>query len=1205
MNHKSHSDKPIKSLSNPMRKGTIFVSLIVAGVSSPAQAYDAPASQRANYNFNANWRLNVGDVADAQTASFNDAAWQNLTLPYAWNEDDAFKLGIDKLRTGIAWYRKSFKLPANSTEKKVYIEFEGIRHGGEFFLNGESIGRSENGVMAFGFDITDKVKPAPAVNVLAAKIDSAWNYKEVATGSGFQWSDRNFYANYGGINKNVKLHITDKLHQTLPLYSNLGTTGTYVYAQNYDIAGKSATVTAEAQVKNEHTQPRTFSYEVVVEDMAGKVVKTINGPQTTLSAGQTQTVKASARIEGLNFWSWGYGYLYNVYTILKVNNQPVDVVKTRTGFRKLEFGNGMVKLNDRVVHLKGYAQRTTNEWPALGINIPAWVSDLSNRLMVESNGNLVRWMHVTPSKQDVESCDRVGLMQALPAGDSERDVTGRRWELRVLLMRDATIYNRNNPSVVMYEGGNTGISEEHMQELKEIRDLYDPNGGRASGSREMLDSKIAEWGGEMLYINKSASIPFWATEYSRDEGMRKYWDDFSPPFHKNGDGPPYKNAPAPSYNHNQDSHAIENVRRWYDYWRERPGTGLRVNAGGTNIIFSDSNTHYRGESNYRTSGEVDSMRLPKDGFFAHKVMWDGWVDTEKPAAHILGHWDYTPEVKKPVYVVSSAEKVELFVNGQSKGFGEQKYRFLYTFPDVQWQSGQVRAVGYDANGKQICEDTRKTSGAPAAIRLTPRTSPNGLRADGADLALVDVEVVDAQGNRCPTALNLIDFALTGPAQWRGGIAQGPDNYILSKSLPVEGGINRVALRSQLQSGKISLTATAKGLKSASIELTSKAVSIKDGLSSFFPDAELPSYLDRGPTPRGASFQMLRQPIKIVGVKAGANLERAAQSFDDNERTSWSNDDDRAKGWIEYQLERPAKVSEITLKMGGWRNKSYPIRIKIDGTEVWSGDTPQSLGYITIPFEPTTGKTLSIELTGSTVQRDAFGAIVELENEANADTIGGGKAAKGSLNIVEVEIYEPIPGVQSPTPRITTSAPAVSAATSPASNTISTQPQPAVTKPLASTPGGAKGTTAERSVVLRTANASSRYATAVPNGGLNTRGTTITNSQIFVLVDLNGGTLTNNDEVHIKWAPPGAKPTFWQEGGSGIGRKGGNPDARCVFKVKLKEKVTANNSLKVVLQTASGKFVSVPSAGAALATVDKEDQATPFEILDNPTAIVTK
>ena len=83
-------------------------------------------------------------------------------------------------------------------------------------------------------------------------------------------------------------------------------------------------------------------------------------------------------------------------------------------------------------------------------------------------------------------------------------------------------------------------------------------------------------------------------EYSRDEGLRKYWDEFTPPFHKSGAGPLYKGQDASDYNRNQDSHAIEDIIRWFDYWHERPGTGKRVSSGGVNIVFSDTNTHYRG-----------------------------------------------------------------------------------------------------------------------------------------------------------------------------------------------------------------------------------------------------------------------------------------------------------------------------------------------------------------------------------------------------------------------------------------------------------------------------------------------------------------------------------------------------------------------------------------------------------------------------------
>src|SRR5712692_4152342 len=469
-----------------VRRLMILAYAVFLSASAVAVAAVPPQSPRVKYNFNSGWRVFVGDPAGAEAPGFDDAKWKNVTTPYAWNEDDAFRKDIKDLSTGIAWYRKHFELPAHSANKNVFLEFEGIRHGGEFYLNGKLIGRHENGVMAFGFNITDLVKPAPQENVLAVRIDNSWDYHEKATGSAYQWNDRHFYANYGGINKNVFLHVTDRLYQTLPLYSNLGTTGVYVYAQDFDIRDKSAQITVESQVKNDYAAAKTLTYQIAIEDLNGKTIKTIDGGQYTLGPGETKTISASARVKSLNFWSWGYGYLYNVYAILRVDGQTVDRVTTRTGFRKTEFSGGMVKLNDRVIQLKGYAQRTTNEWPALGSAVPAWVSDFSNRLMVQSNANLVRWMHVTPWKQDVESCDRLGLMESLPAGDSEKDVDGRRWEQRLELMRDATIYNRNNPSVIFYESGNKGVSEAHMRQMKALRDEYDPHGGRAAGSREML-----------------------------------------------------------------------------------------------------------------------------------------------------------------------------------------------------------------------------------------------------------------------------------------------------------------------------------------------------------------------------------------------------------------------------------------------------------------------------------------------------------------------------------------------------------------------------------------------------------------------------------------------------------------------------------------------------------------------------------------------
>ena len=970
-------------------------------------AINIQASERKKYNFNSEWKLRIGDFPKAKDTKFDDSKWKQVTLPHAFNEDEAFKLSIEQLTDTVVWYRKSFQIPELKSNQKVFVEFEGVRQRGDFYLNGHYLGRHENGVMAVGFDLTPHIKEGE--NVIAVRTDNDWMYREEGTNSKFQWNDRNFNANYGGIPKNVFLYVTDNVYQTLPLYSNLKTTGVYVYAQDFDIQGRKATIHAESEVRNDSKATRQFSYQVTILDADGKLMKTFQGDKVTLKAGETKTVKASAILHNLHFWSWGYGYLYTVKTALKDdNNQIFDEVSTRTGFRKTRFAEGKIWLNDRVIQMKGYAQRTSNEWPAVGLSVPAWLSDFSNDLMVKGNANLVRWMHATPWKQDVESCDRVGLIQAMPAGDAEKDREGRQWEQRVELMRDAIIYNRNNPSILFYECGNKAISREHMIEMKAVRDKYDPFGGRAIGSREMLDIREAEYGGEMLYINRSEHHPMWATEYCRDEGLRKYWDEYSYPFHKEGDGPLYKGQPATDYNRNQDELAITMIARWYDYWRERPGTGNRVSSGGTKIIFSDTNTHYRGAENYRRSGVTDAMRIEKDAFYAHQVMWDGWVDTEKDQTYIIGHWNYPDNTVKPVQVVSTGEEVELFLNGNSLGKGKRQYNFLFTFDNVAFKPGKLEAVSYNKAGKEISRYAVNTAGEPASLKLTAIQNPEGFHADGADMTLIQVEVVDKDGQRCPLDNRTIQFTLKGQAEWRGGIAQGKNNHILDTNLPVECGINRALIRSTTAAGKVTLTAQAKGLLSASLTLETVPVKVTGGLSTYLPQATLKGRLDRGETPSTPSYKDSKKGVRIVSAKAGSNNNDAEKSYDDIELTEWKNDGKLSTAWITYTLERDAEIDDICIKLQGWRSRSYPLEVYAGNTLIWSGNTDKSLGYIHLNVEkPVRANTIIIRLKGNTSDKDAFGQIIEVEAIA-ANTMELEKSSsKHQLRIIEVEFLETI------------------------------------------------------------------------------------------------------------------------------------------------------------------------------------------------------
>ena len=965
------------------------------------------AAERQKLNFNADWRLAVGDYVDAEKPEFDDSQWQQVTLPYAFNGDEAFRKDIVDLTDTISWYRKSFKLD-DVANRKVFIEFEGARQGADVWVNGQKVGFSDNGVMAFGFDITPYVKEGE--NVIAVRCDNNWTYRDRVLDSRYQWNDNNFNANYGGLPKNVWLHITDKLYQTLPLYSNLGTTGTYIYASDIDVAGHKAVIHAESEVKNEDSRERTFFLTVVLRDADGNKVVGFNGNERiTLQPGETVIAKAEHEVQGLHFWSWGYGYLYTVETYLRdkleTSTAANDLVATRTGFRKTRFDEGKIWLNDRVMMVHGYAQRTSNEWPGVGICVPAWMSDYSNGLMVESGANMVRWMHVTPSKQDIESCDRVGLPQAMPAGDAEKDVEGARWQQRTALMRDAIIYNRNNPSILFYESGNESISREHMLEMKAIRDQYDPHGGRAIGSREMLDIDEAEYGGEMLYINKSKKHPMWAMEYCRDEGLRKYWDEQSYPYHKEGDGPLYRGKPADEYNHNMDQFAVEMVRRWYDYWLERPGTGTRVSSGGVKIVFSDTNTHHRGKKHYRTSGVVDAMRIPKDAFYAHQVMWNGWVEPEEAKTYIVGHWSYdnaqftmhnaqftihNSQLRKPVYVVSTADSVELFLNGKSLGYGKQSYRYLFTFDNVGFEPGTLEAVGSDGSRYQL-----ETVGEPYQLKLTTIENPQGIKADGADMVLVQVEVVDKQGRRCPLDNRMIHFSLWGEAQWIGGIETD------AMSLPVECGVNRVLLRTTTNAGEINLSAYAEGVKPAYLSVKSEKG--KDN-SQFLI---LNSQLNKGETPLTPSYTEQARGIEIVSAKAGYDSEHAVCSYDDNELSEWKNDGRLSTAWITYKLAKKTVVDDICLKLTGWRLRSYPIEVYAGKQLIWSGETERSLGYIHLtPTRRVMTNEITIRLKGAGKDQDAFGGITELAQpvagELDLFKAKNGGDTKSELRIVEIE-----------------------------------------------------------------------------------------------------------------------------------------------------------------------------------------------------------
>lgn len=873
----------------------IFTGELYARISFPQ-----PESSRITYNLNYDWKFNKGDVTGSHLPGFQDAGWKTVSLPHTYNDIDLFDTWVTGSGNygwaGKTFYRKHFKLKPELSGKKVFVEFEGIRQAGEFYINGIWVGRHENGVGPCGIDISDYVYFGEENNVLAVRIDNSLGYKEVSSGLNYQWNTPPFHPNYGGIVSNVRLHVTDKLYQTLPLYSNLGTSGVYVYASNISLTTKTADITIESEIQNTCSESRIFDFAVQIIDKNGKVVASDTSRNYLYDVGETRIIKTTLPLSNISFWSPDYPNLYTVHSMLIADHIITDIVKTPLGIRSVAFNvtEGLT-INGRFLYLNGYAPRTTMEWVTVGV-APGWLSEYDFHLMKASNGNFIRPMHSAPRMREVKAADKFGIIYACPAGDAEGDATGRQWEHRTELMRDVIIYFRNNPSIVFWEGGNQNITPEHMQEMVVIKSQWDPYGGRFSGTRSTSGSLngIAEYGSTMDGIGGSSTIPVWDAEYARAECPRRVWDKYSPPSFG------YANIADPANNivehpvndfkmNSSEDLARNNIKKYYDRWIRRGGQGLNaVMVGGAKIIFADGCSHGRMIKTElaRVSGVTDAARLPKESFYALKVAHSDTMDLK-----ILGHWNYPENTVKDVFVISNMEEIRVATytpEGQlikDYGKGTRTNHFEFAFSSVAWKPGKIVAYGYK-NGVMVKTQEIITAGPPAKLRLTAYTGPKGFFADGSDIAMFDIEVTDAQGNRFPTDERKINFSYSGEAQFLGGYNSGIEYSIFKDTLLTECGINRVFARSTRNTGSFTLHATASGLESTSVTITSLPITLENGLTTNMPQGytitpnnppDLPYFHFEDITDAPLNTEIISAIATVTGIAVSQPIKIVAQS----------------------------------------------------------------------------------------------------------------------------------------------------------------------------------------------------------------------------------------------------------------------------------------------------------------------------------------
>ena len=197
----------------------------------------------------------------------------------------------------------------------------------------------------------------------------------------------------------------------------------------------------------------------------------------------------------------------------------VDVDEVTTGIRTYVFNPSFgLEVNGHSVYLNGYAPRASMEWPAVGTPVD-WMNDYDFKMIRDSNGNFMRPMQCAPHLEQVQAADRYGIIMVVPAAYSEDDQPdANKWQEDLDIMRDNTIYFRNDPSVLFYEACNGEPSAKHMTDMLNIRKQWDPSGGRLAGARTNDSDTtlgIREYSGTMDGAEDQLTTPLFDCEYAR------------------------------------------------------------------------------------------------------------------------------------------------------------------------------------------------------------------------------------------------------------------------------------------------------------------------------------------------------------------------------------------------------------------------------------------------------------------------------------------------------------------------------------------------------------------------------------------------------------------------------------------------------------------------------------------------------------------
>ena len=786
--------------------------------------------------------------------SQDQQTWQNVCVPHDWAIAGPFdkKWDLQKVRIeqngekeateksgrsgALPWigeghYKRNIQIPAGC--KHAELMFDGAMAEPTVYLNGQKAGYWAYGYNTFRVDITPMMKAGD--NLLEVHLKNVEESSRWYPGA--------------GIYRPVKLIITgdDRID---PWKTFIRTTQLCDRQAVVDVTVGTGSPLAAHQ-----------GFEIEVRDAKGKLV----GHEHCSGISNSGEANLSFTIQEPHPWSPETPYLYTAHIKYMQNGQLLDEVKQKFGIRTVKVSKeGGFQLNGVTRKIKGVCLHHDLGPLGAAVNKAALIRQI--KTMKDMGCDAIRTSHNMPSQMQMDICDSLGMMVMAESFDMWLYPKCKNGYARFFEdwwkkdIENLILANRNHPSIIMWSIGNE-IPEQGSAQGKEISEnlqnachSLDPTRPVTQGldhAEASIKSGVATTmdvpgfnyrfhkyqnsigqlpqgfllGSETASTVSSRGVYKFPVEVTDNSQYASWAPSYDPQAILKADGQcssydleycSWSNLPDDDWVWQDDKDWVIGEFVWtgYDYLGEP----------------TPYDEYWPSRSSY--FGICDLAGLPKDRYWLYRSRWN----KDEHTIHLLPHWTWGLSKKDkgnrigkvtPVYCYTDYPTGELFVNGKSQGKisknpAERLDRYRLRWNNVKYEPGEIKVVVYDAQGNKAGEQTVKTAGKPAALKLEAWTQNSSLlKSNGDDLAFITVSLTDADGTLIPQADDQLTFEVTGAGSFEA-VCNGDATSLESFKAPTMKLFNGqlvVVVRSSKEAGTLTLKVTDEKLKlSKSIDI---------------------------------------------------------------------------------------------------------------------------------------------------------------------------------------------------------------------------------------------------------------------------------------------------------------------------------------------------------------------------------------------------